>query len=490
MIRAIYCCALLWLIMPAYPALATSLGPSKATMSGSAVSLSEQSVDLTLNDAVFLGLRNNHSIRSAYLERIAQKFDLRVEEDRFAPKLVLSGRYLTTRNQDDRHRYTEVIPQTTMLGEYGTRFSLAWANQITQADGAGRTRNDGATFTVIQPLLRGAGREVNTAPIHLAQLREQTNRLALKTTVSNTITQVIIAYRELLRAQEQVRIARDALERSLQLLAANRAMITAGRMAEFEIVQTEANTATQELAVEEAVNQLDASRLELLHLLALDLRTQVQGIDMLDASRVEVGLAQALAAAQEHQPAYLSQLIATEQAAISLTVARNERLWDISLVGGASQVRDRYPTDGGRETKRTWEGYIGIQVDIPISDISQRQAEIRARVDVESQDIRLSEARQSLDRDVGDAVRNLDTRWRQYEIAQRARDLSHRKLDIEREKLQAGRSSNFQVLSFESDLRNAESARLNALIAYLNAQATLDHVLGTTLESWDIDLND
>ncbi len=84
----------------------------------------------------------------------------------------------------------------------------------------------------------------------------------------------------------------------------------------------------------------------------------------------------------------------------------------------------------------------------------------------------------------------LARRWRQYEISQRALDLSHRKLDIEREKLQSGRSSNFQVLSFESDLRNAESARLNALIAYLDAQASLDQTLGTTLESWDIDLND
>lgn len=95
-----------------------------------------------------------------------------------------------------------------------------------------------------------------------------------------------------------------------------------------------------------------------------------------------------------------------------------------------------------------------------------------------------------LERDVGDAVRNLGTRWRQYEIAQRARDLSRRKLDIEREKFQAGRSSNFQVLSFEADLRSAESACLNALIAYLNTQTTLDQMLGTTLESWDIALND
>lgn len=482
--------AVLCFAMLVQPTLAGFLAPAQATMPGEAVSLNAQTIDLTLSDAVFLGLRDNRSIRSAYLERIAQKFDLRVEEDRFTPKLVLSGRHLATRNQDDRYRQSEVIPQTTVLGEYGTRFSLAWSNQLTQANRAGRARNDGATFSVIQPLLRGAGRDVATAPMRLARLSEQVNRLTLKTTVSDTITQIITAYRELLRAQEQLQIARDALERSRQLLVANRAMIDAGRMAEFEIVQTEADVATQELAVEEAANQLDASRLELLRLLALDLHTQVRAADTLDAIPVEVGLAQALTAAQEQQPAYLSQLIATEQAAINHTVARNEKLWDVSLVGGATQVRDRYPGESGRETNRTWEGYAGIQVDIPIGDLSRRQAEVRARVNVENQDIRLAEARQSLERDVGDAVRDLGTRWRQYEIAQRARDLSRRKLDIEREKLQAGRSSNFQVLSFESDLRNAESTRLNALIAYLNAQARLNQTLGTTLESWDIDLND
>ncbi|WP_061291900.1 TolC family protein [Azotobacter vinelandii] len=484
-----YCLALLALPI-ALPTQAEAFAPSRPSMVGKAVSLNERIIELTLSDAVFLGLRDNRAIRSAYLERIAQKFDLRVEEDRFTPKLVLSGRHLAARNQDDRYRQTEVIPQTTVQTRLGTRFSLSWSNQLTQADQAGRTRSDGATFTVIQPLLRGAGRDVATAPVRLARLGEQVNKLNLKATVSDTITQIITSYREVLRAQEQLQIARDALERSRQLLEANKVMIAAGRMAEFEIVQTEADVATQELTVEEAANQLGSSRLELLRLLALDLHTQIHAADTLDAQRIDVGLAQALSAAQEQQPAYLTQLIATEQAAINLTVARNDRLWDISLIGGATQVRDRYPTDDGRATERTWEGYAGIQVDIPIGDLSRRQAEVRARVDIENQDIRLAEARQLLERDVGDAVRDLATRWRQYEIAQRARDLSRRKLDIEREKLQAGRSSNFQVLSFETDLRNAENTRLNALIAYLNAQAILDQTLGTTLESWDIDLTD
>ncbi|OCA53480.1 TolC family protein [Photorhabdus namnaonensis] len=468
-------------------ALAEPLNPSQATMPETkTISLNQQTIGLTLSDAIYLGLRNNRSIRSAYLDRIAQKFDLRVAEDRFTPKLLINSRYTATRNQSDRYRQSEITPTSTLLGEYGARFSLSWTNRTTWADNAGRSRNDGVSFSVIQPLLRGAGKDVATAPVRLAQLMEQTNRLNLKATVSQTITQIIMAYRELLRAQEQLQIARDALERSRQLLEVNKAMISAGRMAAFEVVQTEADVAMQELAAEEAANQLDTSRLELLRLLALDLQTQVKATDRLEAKRVDINLLQAQNLAQEQQPSYLTQLITAEQAAINLTVARNERLWDVSLVGGASQIRDRTESN----SSRNWENYAGVQVEIPIGDLSQRQAEVRARVDVQNQDIRLAEAKQSLERNVGNAVRDIGTRWRQYEIAQRARDLSLRKLEIEREKLTVGRSSNFQVLSFETDLRNAENVRLNALITYLNAQADLDETLGTTLGSWDIALND
>ncbi|MBO8134143.1 MULTISPECIES: TolC family protein [Dickeya] len=488
MIRTVALVLLLLVGLDASAALTDRLLPSQATRAGSStLSPNAQIIDLTLSDAIYLGLRDNRAIRSAYLDRVAQKFDLLVAEDRFTPKLVLSGSYLAARNQDDRYRQGEIAPTTTLLTPYGTRVSLAWTHRSTLADEAGRTRNDGATITVIQPLLRGAGKEIATAPVRLAKLSEQINRLTLKATVARTITQVIMAYRALLQAQEQLNIADEALARSRQLLEVNRSLIAAGRMAEFEIIQTEADVATQELSREEAINQLDVSRLALLQLLALDLRTPVRATERLQASRVDVSPAAALSQAEALQPAYLTQLIVDKQADISLAVARNDRLWDVSLVGGTSQLRDRNSAVGG---SRNWENYVGVQVDIPIGDMSQQQAEVQARVNVQNQRIQLAESRQQLERDVTNAVRDIGTRWRQFEIAQRARDLSRRKLDIEREKLTAGRSSNFQVLSFETDLRNAENARLSALITYLNTQADLDQTLGTTLQSWDISLND
>ncbi|WP_373874010.1 TolC family protein [Pseudomonas tohonis] len=490
----LFAAILLALVLPAQakPWGEERLDPSAPTMErqGNGPLLSEQMADLTLLDAVFLGLRNNRSIQSGYLRRIAEKFDLRVAEDVFNPKLYITGSYRANRNHQDRYRDGRIGPTATVLNEYGTQFALGWSKGYNDADRAGRTRNDGVDLSIIQPLLRGAGREVNTAPVRLAQLSEQANRLNLKSSVSQTVTAIISAYRNLLRAQEQQRIARAALERTQQLVSVNRSMIEAGRMAEFEIVQTEADLATQELSVEEAANQLDSARLELLRLLALDLSSQVRASDALEAERIEVNREQAVRLAEQQQPDYLRQLINRQQADINLVVAKNQRLWDVSLEVGGSQTRDRYDYPYSSGSDRSWDSYAGVRVDIPIGDLTRRQGEVQARVNVEDQELQVADARQALERNVTDVVRDVGTRWRQLEIANRALELSRRKLDIERDKLNAGRSSNFQVLSFENDLRNAENARLNALIAYLEAQTQLDLALGMTLDRWDISLND
>lgn len=481
--------ALLTLIiaLPAWPE--ENLLPSRPSHPSktSVVSLNAQTIGLSLSDAISLGLRNNRAIRSEYLDRIAQKFSLRVAEDSFTPKMVISSRYLSAQNQDDHYRQSDIAPATTLLTPYGTRVSLDWAVSNARYRKAGESSSDGASISVIQPLLRGAGKDIATAPVRLARLNEQVNRLSLKQTVMQTVTKIITAYHALLQAQEQENIARESLARTRQLVDVNRALILAGRMAEFEIVQTEADVAAQELALEDARNQRDIARLALLQLLALDLNTPVVASDSLKARRIDVDAEQALQQAEALQPGWLTQLIARDTAGINLAVASNNRLWDVSVIGGASQTRDRSDRAG---TAKNWDTYVGIQVDIPLGDMSAHQDEVQAQVNVHTQALLLQETHQQLERNVIDAVRNIGAHWRQYEIAVRVYDLSRRKLDIEREKLAAGRSSNFQVLSFENDLRNAESSRLSTLINYLNAQAELDETLGTTLTSWDITLND
>ena len=61
-------------------------------------------------------------------------------------------------------------------------------------------------------------------------------------------------------------------------------------------------------------------------------------------------------------------------------------------------------------------------------------------------------------------------------------------MDIEQEKLRYGRSSSFQVILFENDLRAAENNRLNARMNYLNTQVELLLATGTLVDQWNLRL--
>jgi outer membrane protein TolC len=61
-------------------------------------------------------------------------------------------------------------------------------------------------------------------------------------------------------------------------------------------------------------------------------------------------------------------------------------------------------------------------------------------------------------------------------------------VEIETEKLKAGRSTNFQLVSYQNDLKNAQKSELDAIITYQNALTTLESKLGITLDRWGITL--
>jgi outer membrane protein TolC len=469
--------------------------PAQPTMQGEpAVNVRDDETNaLRLVDAVRLGLANNSEIRAAYLDRVAQKAMLRTAEERFSPKLSLNSSHIVSQNPLEQGSQTEFSPTATMQSETGARFSLSWNNRISQSESGIASRDDGASFTVVQPLMRGAGRDVVTAPLRQARINEQINHLNLKTTVSEIVTQIIFAYHEVLRAQEQSRLAQEALSRARRSMAFDVYKAAAGYWLESDftgLVHAEADVASREMALEEAGRRLDVGRERLLRLLGLDANIKIHAIDALEARQVKAGTAKTFAAALKQQPGYLIQHLVAEQANIELLVARDQRQWDVSLVGKASQMRNATSGMAISQVSQSRDNHAGIRVDIPIGDSTPRQTEVRARVNARNQDSRLTDARKALERDIANGVRNLDARWRQYEAARRLLELARAKLEAERERAKNVVSDSFRGLVFESDLYNAEMARLDALIAYRDALASLDKVSGTTLESWEIELND
>lgn len=447
---------------------------------------------LTLPEAVYLGLRGNRAIRGDYLQRIADRFALRVVENGFMPRLTIASGISRARAAGVNTTQGSVGPVVSVDTPTGARFTFAWLAAQTNVRGQDPQAPSQLSFQVIQPLLAGGGVDYAMAPRRIGRISEQSARLRLKAQVIDQISQIITGYRSLLQAQEQVRISTDALRRARDLVEVNRALIAAGRLAEVELLQSEASIAQQELQLIGARNGNEAARLALLVLMGVDPSTRIWASERPSAPSVRVDLGRALQTAYQTQPAYLSQLLAIEINKINLDVARNQRLWEVNLVAGTGQQALRsqvLDTIGALSSVRS-DFNIGLQLNIPIGFLSREQQEVNATVALRQSEIQAEQARDRVRQQAEDAVRSIEAQRRQAELARRARELTALQLEAELIKLQAGRSSNFQVVSFQTALQQAESTELNAVVAYLNTLTTMDQVLGTTLDTWRISLND
>ncbi len=445
-------------------------------------------VVLTLSDVVILALENNRPIKNAYLERIAQRQELAVAEDIFNPNLTPTvsvsvaqlGSTPTTTDADLGLGATVAVRIPT-----GGELSFSWAtnSQPLPSNGLNIGSNDNPfgqnlQLRFSQPLLRGAGINVNRASIDIARLSEQINILNLKSILINTITEAIVAYRELLRAQEQLRIAQLSLQSARESLENYRILIEAGRLAPVDIVQAETNIANRQVRLIEAENDLAASRLALLNILDIDQNTVIVPADSPQATAVSLDADKLKQLAFENQPDYLRAQLDIERTKLGLLQAENNRLWDLNLNTSYS-----YTLSDDNDVR------VGLGLSRQLGDLTAERDFQRSRINQLQAENTLEEQRESLDIQLKDRIRDVQLSFSQVQLAQKATQLSERQLEIAREKQRLGRDITvFELIRLEDDLVQARNVELNATIDYLNALTRLDQTLGTTLDTWKVTL--
>jgi outer membrane protein TolC len=453
---------------------------------------SKQTVQtLTLAECVALTLTHNKTIRAAYLDRVAQRFDLRVAESKFTPRFLLSPS--AVRAQAGAIGSPTLTANTVNLAgtveqdvTTGARINLRAGQTTSRSAGTNDTRNLGWTLELTQPLLKGAGTDAATASVRLGRLAEQSHLWALKSIVANTLTEVIRSYRQYVRALKALDISRQSVARARDLLAINRTLIQAGRMAEIDMIQSESDLANQEFSLLAAENEVDAARLSLVKLMGLDTHADIRPEDALSVAPVAYELEQALALARTNRPDFQTTELAVTVADIRLALARNQQLPDLSLV--ASYGQSRVGTNGATALSAPDQWSLGLRLNVPLNDLRLEQVVVAAEVEKDKADVRLAQEQDNLILEVRNALRQLDMSWRQVGLSQRALALAEKKFDIETEKFKVGRSSNFQLVSFKNDLVTAQNGALNATIAYLDALTSLETTLGITLDTWHVTL--
>ena len=463
----------LWrvVIIPLLLAIPVLLAACPSTFGQAGDSAGGRPLVLTLDDAIRLALKNNRTLIDARLARTLQRFALDVAGDRYRPTVTIGPSAQAQKKQDWK---AEVDVETRLRIRTGGQFTLRWAKPIAGQDDSSGT----VTMGFSQPLLKGFGASVDTAPLRSARLTDEVNMLAFRDAIAGVVTSTIRAWRGLVRARRQLEIGVSSLERARRQIEINRTLIEAGRMAARDILQSRANIADRELGLVQSRNRVTEANFQLIDILDIDSATEVRPLEIPATRRSVYPLEKAIDVAQRHSPALAGALLGRKIAAIELEVAENQTLWDLSLDVEASQNKSR-PGEATDYSAR-------VRLTIPLGERSPELGLMRARGRARQAERNLAEVRQAIDIGVRQAVHDVEVGRRRIELAREARVLAEEKLEIERNKLQEGLSSTFQLGRFEEDLVRAQNAEVDALIDYENALTTLDRTLGTTLETWDI----
>ena len=453
---------------------------------GPSTAQAAQAIELSLAQCVALAIENNRSLINARLGRDVSRFALVVAEDEFRPDISL-GAAVAYRGGSyfDGSADGSLSPSLTIRLPTGGRISATLDSAFEDVPNG---ESYATSVRLTQPLLRGGGTEVGMANLRNSRRREEMSILTFQSTVMGIVDSAVTTYRSLVLAQRQAQIAERALARSQDQLEINRLLIQTGRMASRDAVQTEAEIANRELSLTRSKNSLDRSRLRLVDILEFDSDTAVTATDVLEVMAVEPELNESLETAFRRRTDYRRALLGLEITRTGLRIANNGRLWGLDLSASASSNGARGFPDGDSLSESNSYN-VGLTLSVPVyGDYTRRQQLLSAQTALAQAEHNLDELRQDIDIEVRNAVRDVDAQLTQVTLAERARQLAEEALDIEREKLNLGLSTNFRVARFEDSLISAQNSEVSTIVNYLNTLTSLDRTLGTTLDRWNIEI--
>ncbi len=427
-----------------------------------------QVLALTEIDVVSLLLQNNRELRNAALERIAQRQELREAESIFNPDFTPTVSVGISDRTDDA---TEVTREARLGGELLTPLGTTLEVTVDLID------DQDLDLTLTQPLLRGAGRAVNTASVEIARLQETNNQLDLRQRLITDITVGVSTYYALIRAQASLQIQQLSFETQQQQRRSIAALVEAGRRARFELVEIDANLAATETDVLEAENTLEQAKSDLLDLLDLEDSIEItipeETLADLVAQEAEVlSLNDLVEIAYDNRPDYRQAQLDLQIAELDGVVAVDNRRWNLDLRATAS-------------TGDFSEASTELVLTRLLEDESTETAFQRNQIDQEQLRNDLERLKSDIRLDVADQLRDVESARNRIEATRLARELAEQRLENARARERSGRTRDiFEVLELQNDLVEAQNSEVNAAIDLADAIAFLNQSLGTTLSAW------
>ena len=388
-----------------------------------------------------------------------------------------------------RQQRLEFNPSLTGRLPMGTQYELSAHDTRYSGDLVTNFLFTGGTaLTLTQPLLKNFGLGANTAGIRVARKNRDIASLGLTRKVIDVVSDVSIAYYELVFAIEDHKASLEDLHSAEKLLGEDRTLVQAGMQSPLEVTQAEAGVAARQEAVIQAEVRIKERENTLRLLMAEDIETASDSsllpVDQPTAEPVVLNRADSIGTALEQRPDYLQAKHEVERRGIMLQYNR-QQLWpqiDLKASYGWSGSQHTFGGMMDDVTSGDHPGWsVGVVFAMPLGNGRARADFETSKLDRERALLNLKRLEQTIVADVANAVARVRADLKRVDATQAAKRLAAESLQAEQHKLREGLSTSFLVLQAQAQLSAMQSAEIHARASYNQSLINLARAEGSTL---------
>ncbi len=474
---------------------------------------------LTLDDAVKSALELNLQLQVQRIEPRISDYNLAQAHTAWLPNLVTNLNYQNNQSPTDlsylgnsatyTQKSTFISSGVSQLLPWGgSSFSAQWTGSHAEAN-LGQTFNPQTkgqlNFNFSQPVLRNLQIDGARQGLLIGKVNREMADITLRAVVVNTVHSVKLAYWNLVGARSNLDVAQQSLELSRQTLKDNQTRVEVGTMAPIDIVQAQAEVASNEsqvIVLQAQVQQMeDNLRTLIFDPQAPDFWNQhLEPVDAPTISTVQIDPGAAVKSALEKRTDLLQSARVMQQSQINIRYTKNQTLpvlnmqvgYTTNALGGSTIARDQDGTprpvqigygsvlsDMFGATYPSWN--VGVNFSYPIGTSNAQLGLARARLQYHQAELQLRQQQMSVGQQVRDVVRRVNTNLKQIEATRAARELSERKLEAEQKKFAVGLSTAFLVVQAQRDLATARYNEVSAILNYTTSLADYEAVQETSV---------
>ena len=352
------------------------------------------------------------------------------------------------------------------------------------------------TLSYTQPLLQGAGFQLNMAPIVIARLNTEQSYFQYKDSVQQLVLGTVSAYWSLVQARVdawarkiQEQQSKEAYERESARFKTGFSDV--GTVSQTHVTYTQFRA--QRIAADADVLTREGTLRNLLGLTPNDGRVIIP-TSAPATQRLPHEWDGIVRLAERRRPDVIELKIIVEADQQRLIQAKDQALPKLDAVAlyRWNGLTGELPTgdDTATRTGQYLDWSIGINFSVPLS-LRQGRAQVR------QQKLLIVRDQANVEQQIHLAVhqlaatlRNLDSAYEQYLAYKESRVAADINLKVQNEKFRTGQTIYLNVLQALNDWGNAVESEAQQLLAYNTALATLEQQTGTILETHGLVFNE